>query len=42
VNGGDVHVVVENGDIKLEISAATSSGKQAAGDEELDEENLGV
>jgi ATP-dependent Clp protease ATP-binding subunit ClpA len=43
VNGGDVHVTVENDDIKLSISAAASgSNKHAAGDEELDEENLDV
>jgi len=42
VNGGDVHVLVENDDIKLEITPAAGSGKQAAGDEELDEENLDV
>jgi ATP-dependent Clp protease ATP-binding subunit ClpA len=42
VNGGDVHVTVENDDIKLDISPAPQSGKQVAGDEERDEENLGV
>ncbi|MDR2214089.1 MAG: hypothetical protein LBE21_10765, partial [Pseudomonadales bacterium] len=42
VNGGDVHVTVENDDIKLDISPAPQSGKQVAGDEERDEENLDV
>ncbi|HWK53890.1 MAG TPA: ATP-dependent Clp protease ATP-binding subunit ClpA [Hyphomicrobiales bacterium] len=42
VNGGDVHVTVENGDIHLDITAAATAGRQPAGDEELDEENLDV
>ena len=45
VNGGDVHVTVENDDIKLETSASPSShSRQHEDDDEQDlkEENLGV
>src|SRR5690606_7722982 len=33
VNGGDVHVLVENGQIKLEITPAAGNGKTVPGDE---------
>jgi ATP-dependent Clp protease ATP-binding subunit ClpA len=43
VNGGDVHVTVEDGDIKLQTSAAPGSqSRQREDDEDLREENLDV
>jgi ATP-dependent Clp protease ATP-binding subunit ClpA len=39
IQGGDVHVTVENDDIKLDISAASRSG-QVQDDENLNTEDL--
>ena len=41
INGGDVHVTVENDDIKLDITASTSP-RPREDDEDMKEENLDV
>jgi ATP-dependent Clp protease ATP-binding subunit ClpA len=42
INGGDVHVFVENDDIKLDIKAGNALIAQREDDEDLKEENLDV
>lgn len=42
VNGGDVHVTVENDDVKLEINSAGGSSQQREDDENYNTEDLGV